>query len=95
MPVLPNVSTVAESSRKGFETSDWKLLVAPASTPAEIVKRLNAQVEKAMSKPATLAQLLSEGSVPMSGSPQNVAAYLKTEQQRWSAVVRDSAVKID
>lgn len=95
LPVLPDVPTVAESGRKGFETSDWKLLVAPAGTPAEIVKRLNAEVEKAMSKPATLAQLLSEGSVPMGGSPQNVAAYLKTEQQRWSAVVREGAVKLD
>lgn len=95
LPVLPDVPTVAESGRKGFDTSDWKLLVAPVGTPAEIVKRLNAEVEKAMSKPATLAQLLAEGSVPMSGAPQDVATYLKTEQQRWSAVVRESAVKVD
>lgn len=95
LPVLPDVPTVAESGRKGFDTSDWKLLVAPAGTPGEIVKRLNAEVEKAMSKPATLAQLLAEGSVPMSGSPQDVATYLKAEQQRWGAVVRESAVKVD
>lgn len=95
LPVLPTVPTVAESSRNGFDTSDWKLLVAPAGIPAEIVKRLNAEVEKAMSKPATLAQLLAEGSVPMSGSPQDASKYLKTEQQRWSAVVRESAVKVD
>jgi tripartite-type tricarboxylate transporter receptor subunit TctC len=95
LPVLPDVPTVAESGRKGFDTSDWKLLVAPAGTPADIVKRLNTEVEKAMSKPATLAQLLAEGSVPLSGSPQDVAAYLKSEQQRWGAVVRESAVKVD
>lgn len=83
MPVLPDLPTVAESLRKGFDTSDWKLLVAPAGTPAEIVKRLNAEVEKAMSKPATLAQLLAEGSVPMGGSPQDAATCLKAEQQRW------------
>jgi tripartite-type tricarboxylate transporter receptor subunit TctC len=95
LPVLPNVPTIAESGLKGVETSDWKLLVAPAGTPAEIIRRLNAEVEKAMSKPATLAQLLAEGSVPMSGSPQDAATYLKTEQQRWSAVVRESAAKVD
>jgi tripartite-type tricarboxylate transporter receptor subunit TctC len=95
LPVLPNVPTVSESGRKGFDTSDWKLLVAPAGTPVDIMKRLNAEVEKAMSKPATLAQLLAEGSVPMTGSPQDVAAYLKSEQQRWSAVVRESAAKVD
>lgn len=95
LPVLPDVPTVAESGRKGFDTSDWKLLVAPAGTPAEIVRRLNAEVDKAMSRPATLAQLLADGSVPMSGSPQSVAAYVKAEQQRWGLVVRESAAKVD
>jgi tripartite-type tricarboxylate transporter receptor subunit TctC len=95
LPVLPDVPTVAEGGRKGFDTSDWKLLVAPAGTPAEIVKRLNAEVEKALSKPDTLAQLLAEGSVPMGGSPAEAAKVLKSEQQRWAAVVRDSHVKLD
>lgn len=95
LPVLPDVPTVAEGGRKGFDTSDWKLLVAPAGTPAEIVKRLNAEVEKALSRPDTLAQLLAEGSVPMGGSPAEAAKVLKSEQQRWAAVVRDSHVKLD
>lgn len=95
MPLLPDVPTVAEGGLKGFDTSEWKVLVAPAGTPAEIVKRLNAEFDKAMSKPETLAQLLSEGSVPMSGSPQQVAQYLKAEAQRWSAVVRAGNVKLD
>jgi tripartite-type tricarboxylate transporter receptor subunit TctC len=95
VPVLPDVPAVAESGYKGFEASDWKLLVAPAGTPPEVVKRLNAEVEKAMSKPETLAQLLAEGSVPMSGSPQQAAQYVKSEQQRWGAIVRESHVKLD
>jgi hypothetical protein len=48
-----------------------------------------------LSKPATLAPLLAEGSVPMSGSPQDVAAYLEAGQQRWGVVFRESAVKVD
>jgi tripartite-type tricarboxylate transporter receptor subunit TctC len=95
LPVLPDVTTVAEAGYKGFDTTDWKMLVAPAGTAADIVKRLNAEVDKAMSKPETLAQLLAEGSVPMSGSPQQVAQFLKAEQQRWSSVVRDANVKLD
>jgi len=63
--MLPDVQTVAESGRKSFDMSDWKLLAAPAGTPAASVKRLNAEGEKAMSKPATLAHLLAEGSVLM------------------------------
>lgn len=95
LPLLPDVPTMSEGGLKGFDTSEWKALVAPAGTPADIVKRLNAEVEKAMSKPETLAQLLSEGSVPMSGSPQQVADYLKAEEQRWGAVVRAGNVKLD
>jgi tripartite-type tricarboxylate transporter receptor subunit TctC len=56
---------------------------------------LNAEVEKAMSKPETAAQLLAEGSMPLGGSAQQAAQYLKAEQQRWSAVVRESNVKLD
>ena len=95
LPVLPDVPTVAEGGFKGFDTTDWKLLVAPAGTPADIVNRLNAEVEKAMSKPETAAQLLAEGSMPLGGSAQQAAQYLKAEQQRWSAVVRESSVKLD
>jgi tripartite-type tricarboxylate transporter receptor subunit TctC len=95
LPVLPNVPTVAEGGLKGFDTTDWKLLVAPAGTPADIVKRLNAEVEKAMSKPETAAQLLAEGGIPLSGSAQQAAQYLKAEQQRWSAIVREANVKLD
>jgi tripartite-type tricarboxylate transporter receptor subunit TctC len=95
LPVLPDVPTVQESGYKGFETSDWKMLVAPAGTPPDIIKRVNAEVEKAMSRPDTQAQLLAEGSVPMSGTPHQAAQLLKSEQQRWSAVVRESNVKLD
>jgi tripartite-type tricarboxylate transporter receptor subunit TctC len=93
LPLLPDTPTVAESGYKGFDTSDWKMLVAPAGTPAAVVNRLNAEVEKAMSKPETMAQLLAEGSVPLSGSPQQVAQFLKAEQQRWGAVVREGNFK--
>jgi tripartite-type tricarboxylate transporter receptor subunit TctC len=95
LPVLPSVPTVAESGYQGFETSDWKVLVAPAGTPDAVVKRLNAEVDKAMSRPDTLAQLLQEGSFPMSGSPQQAAQYLKAEALRWAKVVRDGGIKLD
>jgi tripartite-type tricarboxylate transporter receptor subunit TctC len=95
LPALPEVPTIAESGYKGFDTSDWKMVVAPAGTPADVVKRLHDEVEKAMSKPETLAQLLAEGSVPMSGSVQQAAQYLKAEQQRWGTVVREANVKLD
>ena len=95
LPVLPETPTVAESGYKDFETSDWKMLVAPAGTPAAVAERLNTEVAKAMSHPDTIAKLHAEGSLPMSGSPQEAAQLMKNEQQRWGTVVRESNVKAD
>ncbi len=93
--VLPNVPTVAEQGYKGFEAVDWKLIVAPAGTPADIVKRLNAATAKALTQPALLAKLAEEGSNAMSGSPQEVAKYLKSEQAEWGAVIREAGIKFE
>jgi tripartite-type tricarboxylate transporter receptor subunit TctC len=95
LPILPDTPTIAESGYKGFETSDWKMLVAPAGTPADIVNRLNTEVQKALGKPETISRLLAEGSLPGTGTPQQAAQLLQREQQRWAQVVRDAKVKVD
>lgn len=95
LPILPDTPTIAESGYKGFETNDWKMLVAPAGTPADVVTRLNAEIQKALGKPETISLLLAEGSLPGSGTPQQAAQLLKSEQQRWATVVRDAKIKVD
>lgn len=95
LQVMPDVPTVAESGYAGFEAIDWKVLVGPAKLPADITKLLHGEVEKALGKPAAISALLAEGSAPMSGSPEQLAAFLKAEHTRWGAVVRDAAVKLD
>ena len=93
--VLPNVPTVAEQGYKGFEAVDWKMIVAPAGTPADVVKRLNAATAKALTQPALLAKLAEEGSSAMSGSPEEVAKYLKSEQAEWGAVIREAGIRFE
>ena len=92
LPVMPEVPTVGESY-KGFEAVDWKALVVPAGTSADIVKKLNAAVDKALAKPATISQLLAEGSTPVGGSPEQAAQYVKSEHARWGAAVRAAGVR--
>ncbi|MEN9538367.1 MAG: hypothetical protein RLZZ126_602 [Pseudomonadota bacterium] len=93
LPILPEVSTVAESGYPGFEAVDWKVLVGPARLPVDIVKRLHDAAEAALGKPEAMAKLLAEGSTPMSGSTDQLAMFLKAEQARWGAVVRESGAK--
>jgi tripartite-type tricarboxylate transporter receptor subunit TctC len=95
LPILPDTPTISEAGYKGFETGDWKMLVAPAGTPADVVARLNAEVNKSLGKPETIARLLAVGSLPGSGSPQQAAQLLQAEQQRWGTVVREAGVKVD
>jgi tripartite-type tricarboxylate transporter receptor subunit TctC len=95
LPVLPTVPTVAESGYAGFEAVDWKVLVGPAKLPADVTRRVHDEVEKALGKPDTIARLIAEGSTPMSGTSEQLAAFLKTESARWGGVVRDAAVKLD
>ena len=74
---------------------DWKLIVAPTGTPADVVRTINAEVEKALALPATVAQLAAEGSAPMGGSAAQAAKYLKAEQEKWAALVRQARIQIE
>lgn len=91
LTILPDVPTVSESGYKGFEAVDWKLVVAPAGTPAPILKALNAAIEKALSQPAMHAQL----SAALGGSSEKAAEYLRAEQAEWATLIRTAKIKLD
>ncbi|MDB5849547.1 MAG: LacI family transcriptional regulator [Rhodoferax sp.] len=91
LPVMPDVPTVAETY-KDFQAVDWKAIVAPAGTPPDILKKLNAAADKALAKPATIAQLLAEGSAPVGGSLETAKAYVAAEHAKWGGVVREAGV---
>lgn len=93
--VLPNVPTVAEQGYPGFEAVDWKVIVAPAGTPPDIIRRLNAAATKALAQPSMIAKLADEGSVPMSGNPEQVARYIKAEQEEWGALIREAGIRFE
>ena len=95
LAVLPDVPTVSESGYKGFEAVDWKMLVAPAGTPAPVIRQINIAIEKALANPAFQAQLIAEGSTALGGSSQKAAEYLRTEQTEWAGLIRASNIKLD
>ncbi|QOT80854.1 Bug family tripartite tricarboxylate transporter substrate binding protein [Cupriavidus basilensis] len=95
LPLLADVPTVIEGGYAGFQAEDWKALVAPAGTPAEIVKRVNEEINKAIAQPDTLAKMREEGSEPRGGSPQDLAAFIKAENTRWGTLVRQSGAKVE
>lgn len=95
LAILPEVPTVVESGYKDFEAVDWKAVVAPAGTPPEVLRRLNAAIEKALTSPAMAGQLAAEGSTPMGGSLDKAQAYVRAEQAEWGTLVREAGIKFD
>jgi tripartite-type tricarboxylate transporter receptor subunit TctC len=93
LPALPDVPTVAESGYPGFEADQWYGVVAPAGTPAAVVARLNAEINKALALPEVAAQLAVEGAVPMPGTPQAFAELIRRELPRWAEVVKAGKVR--
>ena len=95
VPMLAKIPTVSEEGYKGFEASDWKVIVAPAGTPPELVKRINDAVQKALKYPALIARLGEEASSPLYGDPAAVAKYIRAEQQEWGAAIKASGIKLE
>ena len=95
IPTLPDVPTVAESGFPGWEADQWYGVVAPAGTPAAVVSRLNAEINKALALPDVAQQLAVEGAVPTPGTPQAFADLIKRELPRWAEVVKAGNVKPD
>lgn len=95
LPSLPDVPTVAECGFPGFDADQWYGVVAPAGTPAAVVTRLNAEINKALQTLQVAQQLDGEGAVPVPGSPQAFGDLIAREIPRWAKVVRAGNVRAD
>jgi tripartite-type tricarboxylate transporter receptor subunit TctC len=95
-PLLPEIPTVSETGMglDGFEVLGWFGLYAPAGTPADIVRRLNAEVNALIVLPATVQKFAELGAEPLGGTPEALAAFLKAEQDKWGRVIRDLGIKL-
>jgi tripartite-type tricarboxylate transporter receptor subunit TctC len=90
MPELPNVPTVAETL-PGYESVGWQALMAPAGTPDAIVKKLNADLIKAMSDPDIRKKLADLGRDDRRMTPGELLAFIQGEQQKWAPIVQQIA----
>jgi tripartite-type tricarboxylate transporter receptor subunit TctC len=90
----PELPTVGESLA-GFEVNNWIALFAPAGTPPDIVKRWNAEVNRIMQSPDIQARLPGEGARFMPNTPEQFAAFVKSEIAKWAPVVKASGARVD
>ena len=90
---LPEVPTFMESGLRNFEAVSWNCMVAPAGTPEPVIQRLNTELVKIVNDPTVLQRLTADGVVGAGSTPQQLAAYIKSESEKWGKVIRDAGVK--
>ena len=85
---LPEVPTIGESGIAGYDAAAWIGIVAPTGTPAAIVNKLNAVMNKLLANPALLQKLADTGAEPLPGTPAQFGALLRSEADKWADVIR-------
>jgi tripartite-type tricarboxylate transporter receptor subunit TctC len=92
---MPDIPTFQEAGFPGFEASAWNAALAPAGTPDEIVRRLNAAMVKIVHTADVSEKLAAQGAEPIGDSPEEFGKYLKAEVAKWAKVVKASGAKLD
>lgn len=90
---LPEVPTMAEAGIKGYDTSTWGGLLAPAGTPRDVVAKLNGEVNKALAAPEVREKLVAAGIEPAGGTPAQFSAFIQAEMQRWAQVAQRAGIQ--
>lgn len=93
-PALPGVPPMsATPSQSGFELIAWFALFAPVGTPPDIVKKLNAEVVKAMARPEIREKMTAMGMTVQTSTPEELAAFQKGEITKWAAMVKQAGIQ--
>lgn len=95
MSLFPDVPTLGETVMPGFEAGAWQGLMVPAGTPAAVVQRLNAEVDKALKSADVRDKLALQGAEPLGSTPEEYGAYLRKELGRWAGVVKATGVTLE
>jgi tripartite-type tricarboxylate transporter receptor subunit TctC len=89
----PDVPTMAEAGLKGYETSTWGGVLAPAGTAKDVVAKLNAEMNKALTAPDVRQRMLDAGIEPAGGTPQQFADFIQSEMVKWGKVAKTAGIQ--
>ena len=94
-PLIPEVPTFEESGYKGYDSVQWYGIVGPAKLPAEITRRLNAEINRALLAPEFKARLSAEAIDPMPMTSEQFGKFIQSEIARWSKLARERKISIE
>ena len=93
--LMPGVKSVAEQGLPGFELTAWNAFFAPKGTRQAVVLLINAEVSKILAEPETRQRLMALGIEVAGGTPQELAARVRNEREKWSRIIRSANIKAD
>ena len=91
-PFLPDTPTIQESGVPGYVNASWGAIIAPAKTPAAIIDKLNADIVAILNEPDTKERLAGLSAEVVANSPSEAAAFMKSEEQRLTKLIRDVGI---
>jgi tripartite-type tricarboxylate transporter receptor subunit TctC len=92
---LPDVSTVAESGVPGYEAAGWRALVMPKGTSKEIAAKVHAATVSALKDPAVSEKLTAQLYEPIGNAPEEFAAFIRSENEKWGKLIKQIGLRID
>src|SRR5438477_2067831 len=93
--VAPDMPTIAESGVPGFDVFSWFGFFVPAKTPPEIIAKINTDANAALAFPSVKQRFEDVGAVPKGSTPAELAAFLKSEIDKWGPVIRNARIKVE
>ena len=93
LDILPDVPSVAELGRPHLEAIAWNGIFVPAGTPRAVVETLHRELVRAYTAPEVREQLRAGGSYAAADTPEEFAAFVRAEQEKWSRVIREAGIK--
>jgi tripartite-type tricarboxylate transporter receptor subunit TctC len=94
-PAASELPTMDEAALPGFEANTWHGVVLPAGAQAEVVTRLNREIVAILHLPDVVERLSAQGAEPVGSTPEEFAAYIRSETVKWAKVVRASGAKAE
>ncbi len=91
--MLPDVPTIAEAGLPGYEASNWFSLLAPAGTPQPVIDRLSQEVLRALRIPEVKERIIAEGADLIGSTPDELAAFMRSEADKWAKVIKAAGIK--
>jgi tripartite-type tricarboxylate transporter receptor subunit TctC len=95
VPAMPELPTIAEAGVPGFDVSSWFAFFVPAKTPSAIIKKMNEDTVAALGNPMVKERLEQLGAAPVGSTPAELAAFLKSEMDKWGPVIREAKIRAD